>query len=194
MKLVYLILMAPALSIACEQHPLESLRKMYGLEILAEFQRIGSTKFFMFNHAIAHDDLEALKILYTQAINTRSQKMVYEDFRLSQARREGGEPVWFHPLHLCAQFGAVKVAAFCLENGADINTLTESSAPEFDKNTPAHIATAYGKHEVLKMLLNRGDLNMASKNSLGKTIEDIARNKNDQVALSIIEDVKNKIK
>jgi hypothetical protein len=33
-----------------------------------------------------------------------------------------------------------------------------------------------------------------SKNGLGKTIEDIAREKNDQVALSIIEDVKSKIK
>lgn len=194
MKLVYLILLASALSLACEQHPLESLREMYGLGTLAEFQRIGSTKFFMFNHAIAHDDLEALKILYTHAINTRSQKMVYEDFRLSQARREGGEPVWFYPLHLCAQFGAVKVAAFCLENGADINKLTASNAPEFDKNTPAHIATAYGMHEVLKMILSRGDFNMASRNSLSKTVEDIARDKNDQVALSIIEDAKNKIK
>lgn len=171
--------------LGCEQHPLKSLREMYGLETLKQFQQERSVKFFMFNHAIAHDDLEALKILFTQA-----KRVIYEDLRLSQARREGAEPVYFYPLHLAAQFGAMNIAKFCLENNADVNSLTQSNLPEFDKNTPAHIAVMFGKHEALTTLLSCGGINLNSKNGVGKTIEDLAREKSDQFALTIINKAK----
>jgi Ankyrin repeats (many copies) len=192
MKLALIFLITPFLAFSCEQHPLKSLREMYGLELLKRFQQEGRTKLFMFNHAIAHNDLEALKILYTQAINTKSQKVIYEDFQLSQARREGGEPIYFYPLHLAAQFGASEVAIFCLENGANVNNTTQSNLIQLTGNTPAHLALMYKKYDTLQLLLKQPGVKLDIKNAEGKTLEDIAREKNDETALAIIKMQKNR--
>lgn len=191
MTAALILLILPTLVLTCEQHPLQNIREMYTIEDLKRFQEERAVKCFMFNHAIYHDDLEIFTLFFTYG---KSKRVAYEDVPLSQADRDGAEPVYFHPLHLAAQVGALKVTHFCLENKANVNTGTISQMPEFNKNTPAHIATAYGNHEVLKMLLSGGSFNLNSKNGVGKTIEDIAREKNDQVALGIIEDVKSKIK
>lgn len=191
MKSTLILLILPTLALACEQHPLKSIREMYRLEDLQRFQEERAVKCFMFNHAIYHDDLEIFTLFFTYG---KSKRVAYEDIPLSQADRRGEEPIYFHPLHLAAQVGATNIANFCLENKSDVNNTTSSRMPEFNGNTPAHIATAYGNHEVLKMLLSGGGFILNSKNGLGKTVEDIAREKNDQVALNIIEDVKSKIK
>jgi hypothetical protein len=191
MKLSTLCLAIPVLAFGCQNTPLKNIREMYSLDDLKRFQEERAVKCFMFNHAIYHDDLEIFTLFFTYG---KSKRVAYEDVPLSQADRDGAEPVYFHPLHLAAQVGALKVTHFCLENKANVNTGTISQMPEFNENTPAHIATAYGNHEVLKMLLSGGGFNLNSKNGVGKTIEDIAREKNDQVALGIIEDVKSKIK
>ena len=74
------------------------------LNFLKGFKKKVQPKFFMINHAVAHDDLEALNIFFTQG-----NRVIYEDCRLSQAVRTGPEPVYFYPLHLAAQFGALNV-------------------------------------------------------------------------------------
>lgn len=187
MKLAAFILALPVLALGCQQTPLQNLRKMYTLEQLEKFQEERNVKGFMLNQAIFYDDVEIFTLFFTYG---KSKRIDYRDPLLSQANRQDAEPIYFNPLHLAAQVGALGITKFCLENKADVNSTTTSQVTDFDKNTPAHIALTYGKHEVLKMLLSRGDFNWNSKNRLGKTIEDIAREKTDGVALSIIHEAK----
>lgn len=178
----------------CEQRPLteiKSLREMYGLEELLRLQKQGSTKLFMFNHAIAHDDVEALRILFSYGKN--NERIDYKDLPLSQ-RDPQDNPIFFSQLHLAAQFGAEKVARFCLDYQTDINSTTTSRIPEYHQNTPAHIAVMYAKHEILRLLLVQHQARLDILNGDGKTIEALAQDKKDDVALSIINEAKNKTK
>lgn len=190
MKLAAFIFVLPALAFGCQFTPLKNIRHMYSLEDLQRFHEERNVKGFMINHTIYHDDIEVFTLFFTYG---KSKRITYQEPLLSQTDcPHGQEVVYFHPLHLAAQVGAVKITGFCLEHKADVNNATSSNATQFNCNTPAHIAVAFGKHEVLKMLLGHGGFDFNSKNGEGKTIEDIAREKNDSVALSIIHDLNNK--
>lgn len=186
MKLASILLGFPLLTFGCQHTPLANLRDMYGLELLKKFQTNRSVTGFMYNHAIVHDDLEAFKIFFTYG----ARGVIYEDVRLSQADRNGAEPIYFYPLHLAAQYGAMNVTHFCLENKANVNEQTQSDLPQFDKNTPAHIAVMYSKHEALAALLSWGDFDLKSKNGMGKTVEELAIGKDDPASLAIINEAK----
>jgi hypothetical protein len=190
MKVALISLMLPIAILSCEQHPLENLRKAHTMEELKRFKKEGEVTMGMYNHVIAYDDVELLQLFFSQR-SGRNTEIVYEDLQLSQADRRGAEPIYFYPLHLAAQFGARNVASFCIDNKADINSRTESKIAEYHNNTPAHIATLFGRHEILLLLLTSGPrltrgAILDLKNGTNKTIEDIARDKGDEAAISMI--------
>ena len=77
----------------CEQRPLKSLQEMYGgLKGLEEMVELEGARMFMFNHAIATNDVAALMILYTEGKSIKVIK--YEDIIISQADRRGAEPIF----------------------------------------------------------------------------------------------------
>ena len=184
MKLFQIFLLLPLTALSCEHSPLENLRKQHTLEELQRFKDEKEITMGMYNHAIAHNDVELLELFFSRR-DGKNTKVVYEDLRLSQADRQGAEPIYFSPLHLAAQYGALDVVLFCLNHKADINSLTESRTAEYHHNTPAYIATLFGKKQVLIALLSQG-ASLDIKNGVGKTLTQLARDKDDKGALSII--------
>lgn len=189
MKLALVFLMLPIAILSCEQHPLENLRKAHTMEELKRFTEEGQITMGMFNHVIAHDDIELLKLFYSESCGNKTE-IVYKDYFLTQADRRGAPPVSFKPIHLAAQFGAEKVAVFCLENGASVNCVTTSIIPEWNNNTPAHIAALYDQFGVLAILAtaNRHQSRLAFldiKNGLNQTPEEIAREKKNPLIIDM---------
>jgi len=70
----------------------------------------------------------------------------------------------FAPLHSAARAGSVRIAALLLDNGADINIETDTSA----RDTPLHLATINGNDAVVAFLLARG-ANPNAQNAAGNT-------------------------
>lgn len=188
MKSLLLLALCPVLILSCEQHPLKNLREIYSMEQIKKFKQDRSVKMSMYNHVIAHDDVELLKMFFSNG--TQDVRVKYEDLLLSQADRAGAEPVYFHPLHLAAQFGAENIAAFCVEHGASVNSVTISNKPDFNNNTPAHIAALYGQTGIIMILCSTGHQSTRGafldiRNGLNQTPEDIAREKQDPLALDL---------
>jgi len=178
------LLSTSAILLSCESRPLSNLREMYeGLDKIKHLHELGSTKRFMYNHAIADDDVEVLSMYFTYG----RWGVTYEDLLLSQANRGRDEPVHFRPLHLAAQYGALRVMDFCMDHGADPNSRTHSEKPEYDQNTPVHIAVMSRQHKALEKLLSHRQILPFEKNRLGKTAEDIAAEKKDTKSLELLE-------
>ncbi|MCX5922920.1 MAG: ankyrin repeat domain-containing protein [Candidatus Dependentiae bacterium] len=68
----------------------------------------------------------------------------------------------------------------CLANGEDINNVTPAGY------TPLMAATFWRNHQVMQLLIERG-ASLTLKNNMGETALDIAKNKNDRVALAMFE-------
>ncbi len=194
MKSLLLLTLCPLVIASCEQRPLKRLQEMYTMEQLTQFKKERSVKMFMYNHIIAHDDLDLLKMFFTQP-HGKESRVVYQDLLLSQADRQGQEPVYFHTLHLAAQFGAENIASFCVENGASTNCVTISNTPEFNNNTPAHIAAKYGQFGILAILATSPERSSRGafvdiKNGLNHTPEDIAREKQNPVIINLLKQIR----
>lgn len=181
-SIIFLLILTSSATFGC-QRP-SNLREMYGgLNGFKELQKTEGISMFMFNYAIAWDDVEALKICFTNG-----NRIEYEDEKLNQTDRPRNEiPISLRPLHLAAQYGSLEVIAFCLAHKAPVNSRTYCEAKEHHEQTPAHWAVIHRQNEALSKLLE-GGADPELKDALGRTVKDIIEKKEDIGAFNILQE------
>lgn len=182
LSLIFLVILTSSANFAC-QRP-SNLREIYGgLKGFKELQKTEGISMFMFNYAIAWDDVEALKICFTNG-----DRIEYEDETLNQTDRRPNEiPISLKPLHLAAQYGSLQIIAFCLAHKAPVNSRTYCQDKEHHEQTPAHWAVIHGQHEALSALLKAG-ADPELKDAVGRTIRDLINKKEDITADNILQE------
>lgn len=91
------------------------------------------------------DDWGALNILSYFGILGKSKRLLEQGMKVDAHDNSMG----IAPLHCAAYRGNDEMVEFLLQNGADINAVTQ------DGNTALHLATEQGQRKVIKLLLSR---------------------------------------
>ena len=179
---IFLMLLAQSPIFAC-QRPTNLRDGDNNLMRLRELHKLGETKMYILNYAIAWDDVEALKILFSCG-----KEIKYEDENLYQTDRPCNEIlISLKPLHLAAQYGSLQVIAFCLEHKAPVNSRTYCEDKEHHEQTPAHWAAIHGQAAALSKLLEAGADPML-KDARSRTIVDIVNQKEDVATDSVLQE------
>jgi oxysterol-binding protein 1 len=129
-----------------------------------------SVKLFRIFEALRNGDTAAI----SRAI--RDQTNVPESDKQSDAAAVGGRLEGTSVLHLAIQCAEVPVIEYVLSNSAfGQECAVDINERDRDGNTPLHLAASLGRTPVVRMLLDRPDINDSITNYHGQTALDLAR-------------------
>ena len=131
-----------------------------------------SVKLFRVFESLRNGDTAAISKAIREQAGTAETDQSSSSLSLPNARTEGTSI-----LHLAIQCAEAPVIEFVLSNATPgPDSVIDINGRDRDGNTPLHLAATLGRTPIVRMLLDRPDINDSITNYIGQTPLDLARN------------------